>query len=186
MTCEVYEGDRVEIRVPYGLFRGTVNDFKKVNHKEYSIKLVNIEILDESIATESRSNDQEEEEQDTLSCHRFWHYEIQDLKIFKRHQSPEKVINQGPFNIQTILFIKLRTIFLKRFCLNVKKQWTTDNDGEEIIPKVYKTRSDMSYKKANFEFIDNREKLAKILPIIMKMKEIAFLFEPSYPPGKIL
>ena len=42
----------------------------------------------------------------------------------------------------------------------------------------------MSYPKANFEFIDNREKLAKILPIIMKMKEIAFLFEPSYPPGK--
>ena len=68
--------------------------------------------------------------------------------------------------------------------LNVKKQWTTDNDGEELVPKVYKTRSDMSYPKANFEFIDNREKLAKILPIIMKMKEIAFLFEPSYPPGK--
>ena len=108
MTCEVYEGDRVEIRVPYGLFRGTVNDFKKINHKEYSIKLVNIEILDESIATGSRSNDQEEEK-DTLSCHRFWHYEIQDLKIFKRHQSPEKVINQGPFNIhaiQLIYFVK--------------------------------------------------------------------------------
>ena len=194
MTCEVYEGDRVEIRVPYGLFRGTVNDFKKINHKEYSIKLVNIEILDESIATGSRSNDQEEEKQDTLSCHRFWHYEIQDLKIFKRHQSPEKVINQGPFNIQTIPFIKLGPssrwpphficLKLRTILLNVKKQWTTDNDGEEIVPKVYKTRSDMSYKKANFEFIDNREKLAKILPIIMKMKEIAFLFEPSYPPGK--
>ena len=75
---------------------------------------------------------------------------------------------------------------LAKVLLNVKKQWTTDNDGEEIVPKVYKTRADMSYKKANFEFIDNREKLAKILPIIMKMKEIAFLFEPSYPPGKTL
>ena len=104
MTCEVYEGDRVEIRVPYGLFRGTVNDFRKINHKEYSIKLVNIEILDESIATGSRSNDQDEEKE-TLSCHRFWHYEIQDLKIFKRHQSPEKVINQGPFNIHAIQLI---------------------------------------------------------------------------------
>ena len=101
MTCEVYEGDRVEIRVPYGLFRGTVNDFRKINHKEYSIKLVKIEILDESIATGSRSNDQDEEKE-TLSCHRFWHYEIQDLKILKRHQSPEKVINQGLFNIHTI------------------------------------------------------------------------------------
>ena len=67
---------------------------------------------------------------------------------------------------------------------NVEKQWTTDNDGEELVPKVYKSRSDMSYMKTNFEFIDNREKLAKMLPIIMKMKEIAFLFEPSYPPGK--
>ena len=90
MTCEVYEGDKVEIRVPYGLFRGTVNDFRKMNQKEYSIKLVNIQILDDS------------EERDTLSCHRFWHYEIQDLKIFKRHQSPEKVINQGLFNIHEI------------------------------------------------------------------------------------
>ena len=121
MTCEVYEGDRVEIRVPYGLFRGTVNDFRKINHKEYSIKLVNIEILDESIATGSRSNEQDEEKE-TLSCHRFWHYEIQDLKIFKRHQSPEKVINQGAFNIHAILF------FVKNsgiFC------WTSKSNGQQ-------------------------------------------------------
>ena len=99
MTCEVYEGDKVEIRVPYGLFRGTVNDFRKMNQKEYSIKLVNIDVLDETqeSATGNRQNDQssaENEGKQTLSCHRFWHYEIQDLKIFKRHQSPEKVINQ--------------------------------------------------------------------------------------------
>ena len=107
MTCEVYEGDRVEIRVPYGLFRGTVNDFKKMNQKEYSIKLVNIEVLDEAkeSATGDCSNDRsgpENEAKQTLSCHRFWHYEVQDLKIFKRHQSPEKVINQELFGTLAI------------------------------------------------------------------------------------
>jgi len=135
-----------------------VNDFKKINQKEYSIKLVNIEILNLKSNESTNGSSRSQDENEKLSSHRFWHYEIQDLKIFKRHQSPEKVLNQ---------------------------QWTTDNDGEELVPKVYKTRSDMSYMKANFEFIDSREKLAKTLPIIMKMKEIAFLFEPSYPPENI-
>ena len=104
MTCEVYEGDKVEIRVPYGLFRGTVNDFRKMNQKEYSIKLVNIEVLDETqeSATGNPPNDQSSDENEgkqKLSCHRFWHYEIQDLKISKRHKSPEKVINQELFKL---------------------------------------------------------------------------------------
>lgn len=87
-----------------------------------------------------------------LSIHRFWHYEISHLEVIKRQHTPEKVKNQ---------------------------QWTIDND-EETVP-YHNTKMEHKYQNVDFVLIENRDKLASILPTLMKMKEIGVLLEPPYP-----
>ena len=81
-----------------------------MSQREYTIRLVEIEVLDNGSNKITTENDQteitESSEMRILPSHRFWHYEIRELNILRRHQSPEKVTNQDQFYLIATSFLR--------------------------------------------------------------------------------